>query len=92
MVSGGTAGARVGAALDELGRAEIQSLLLEGGPRLVGAFLDAGEIDELRVFIAPIMLGGREARAADRRRGRRVDLRSAADAGHRGASRSARTS
>ncbi len=28
-------------------------MLLEGGPHLAGAFLDAGEIDELRLFIAP---------------------------------------
>ena len=37
-------------------------MLLEGGPRLAGAFLDAGEIDEMRLFIAPIALGGRSAR------------------------------
>jgi diaminohydroxyphosphoribosylaminopyrimidine deaminase/5-amino-6-(5-phosphoribosylamino)uracil reductase len=36
--------------------------LLEGGPRLAGAFHDAGEIDEMRLFIAPIALGGRSAR------------------------------
>ncbi|MBA2763408.1 MAG: bifunctional diaminohydroxyphosphoribosylaminopyrimidine deaminase/5-amino-6-(5-phosphoribosylamino)uracil reductase RibD, partial [Thermoleophilaceae bacterium] len=64
VVSGGTEGARVGAALDELGALDIQSLLLEGGPHLIGAFLDGGEIDEIRAFVAPIVLGGREARAA----------------------------
>ena len=51
------------AALAELGRRGITSLLLEGGPTLAGAFLDAGEIDELRLFIAPIVLGGTLARA-----------------------------
>ena len=30
--------------------------------RLAGAFLDAGEIDEIRFFISPIVLGGRAAR------------------------------
>jgi diaminohydroxyphosphoribosylaminopyrimidine deaminase / 5-amino-6-(5-phosphoribosylamino)uracil reductase len=40
----------------------VQSLLLEGGPRLAGAFLDAGEVDEMRIFVAPIALGGRGAR------------------------------
>ena len=40
----------------------ITSVLLEGGPHLAGAFLDAGEIDELRLFIAPLLLGGRSAR------------------------------
>ena len=44
------------------GRMGIQSMLLEGGPRLAGAFLDAGEVDEMRIFIAPIALGGRGAR------------------------------
>ena len=37
-------------------------LLLEGGPHLAGAFLDAGEIDEIRLFLAPLLLGGRTAR------------------------------
>jgi diaminohydroxyphosphoribosylaminopyrimidine deaminase/5-amino-6-(5-phosphoribosylamino)uracil reductase len=54
--------ARVRSALDQLGMAGISSILLEGGPHLAGAFLDAGEIDELRLFVAPIVLGGRTAR------------------------------
>jgi diaminohydroxyphosphoribosylaminopyrimidine deaminase/5-amino-6-(5-phosphoribosylamino)uracil reductase len=54
--------ARVRSALDQLGDRDICSLLLEGGPRLAGAFLDAGEIDEIRLFLAPIVLGGRAAR------------------------------
>ena len=37
-------------------------MLLEGGPTLAGSFLDAGEVDELRLFIAPIVLGGAGAR------------------------------
>jgi len=56
--------ARVRSALDELGAREIQSVLLEGGPHLAGSFLEAGEIDEARIFIAPMLAGGREARAA----------------------------
>ena len=56
--------ARVENALDELGGREVQSLLLEGGPHLAGAFLEAGEIDEARMFIAPLMTGGREAKTA----------------------------
>jgi diaminohydroxyphosphoribosylaminopyrimidine deaminase/5-amino-6-(5-phosphoribosylamino)uracil reductase len=54
--------ARVVSALDLLGGAEIASIMLEGGPRLAGAFLDAGEIDEVRLFLAPVILGGRTAR------------------------------
>ena len=51
-------------ALEKLGGLGIQSMLLEGGPRLAGSFLDAGEVDEMRLFIAPIALGGRAARMA----------------------------
>jgi diaminohydroxyphosphoribosylaminopyrimidine deaminase/5-amino-6-(5-phosphoribosylamino)uracil reductase len=56
--------ARAENALDELGARDIQSLLLEGGPHLAGAFLEANEIDEARIFVAPLMTGGREARTA----------------------------
>jgi diaminohydroxyphosphoribosylaminopyrimidine deaminase / 5-amino-6-(5-phosphoribosylamino)uracil reductase len=54
--------ARVRSALDQLGALGIASALLEGGPHLAGAFLDAGEIDELRLFLAPLLLGGSAAR------------------------------
>jgi diaminohydroxyphosphoribosylaminopyrimidine deaminase/5-amino-6-(5-phosphoribosylamino)uracil reductase len=54
--------ARVVSALDQLGASGVASLMLEGGPRLAGAFFDAGEIDELRLFLAPLVLGGRTAR------------------------------
>jgi diaminohydroxyphosphoribosylaminopyrimidine deaminase/5-amino-6-(5-phosphoribosylamino)uracil reductase len=62
--TGQNEGARVEHALDELGAREVQSLLLEGGPHLAGAFLEAGEIDEVRIFVAPLMTGGREAKTA----------------------------
>jgi diaminohydroxyphosphoribosylaminopyrimidine deaminase/5-amino-6-(5-phosphoribosylamino)uracil reductase len=39
-------------------------MLLEGGPKLSGSFLDAGEVDEMRIFIAPIAVGGRAARVS----------------------------
>jgi diaminohydroxyphosphoribosylaminopyrimidine deaminase/5-amino-6-(5-phosphoribosylamino)uracil reductase len=54
--------ARVRSALTELGARGIQSLLLEGGPHLAGAFHDADEIDEVRLFVAPMLAGGRHAR------------------------------
>jgi diaminohydroxyphosphoribosylaminopyrimidine deaminase/5-amino-6-(5-phosphoribosylamino)uracil reductase len=54
--------ARVRSALDQLGGLGVYSVLLEGGPHLAGAFLDAGEIDELRLFLAPLLLGGSAAR------------------------------
>jgi diaminohydroxyphosphoribosylaminopyrimidine deaminase / 5-amino-6-(5-phosphoribosylamino)uracil reductase len=54
--------ARVRSALDQLGAARVCSILLEGGPHLAGAFFDVGEIDEIRLFLAPLVLGGRTAR------------------------------
>ena len=53
---------RVRSALDQLGARGIATILLEGGPHLAGAFLDAGEIDEVRLFLAPMLLGGKTAR------------------------------
>jgi diaminohydroxyphosphoribosylaminopyrimidine deaminase/5-amino-6-(5-phosphoribosylamino)uracil reductase len=63
-VSGGNEPERIQAGLDELGARDIQSLLVEGGPHLAGAMVDAGEVDELRAFIAPVVAGGRQARPA----------------------------
>ena len=54
--------ARVRSALEQLGTTGVASVLLEGGPHLAGAFLDAGEIDEVRLFLAPLLLGGSAAR------------------------------
>ena len=54
--------ARVRSALDQLGAMGIAAAVLEGGPHLAGAFLDAGEIDEIRLFLAPLLLGGSSAR------------------------------
>jgi diaminohydroxyphosphoribosylaminopyrimidine deaminase / 5-amino-6-(5-phosphoribosylamino)uracil reductase len=58
VVDGDDEPARVRGGLDALADRGVQSLLLEGGPRLAGAFLDAGEIDEVRAFVAPILAGG----------------------------------
>jgi diaminohydroxyphosphoribosylaminopyrimidine deaminase/5-amino-6-(5-phosphoribosylamino)uracil reductase len=52
----------VRSALDQLGAGGITSVLLEGGPRLAGAFLDAGEVDAIALFIAPVVVGGASAR------------------------------
>jgi diaminohydroxyphosphoribosylaminopyrimidine deaminase/5-amino-6-(5-phosphoribosylamino)uracil reductase len=53
---------RVRSALGALGDEGVTAILLEGGPHLAGAFLDAGEIDEVRLFLAPLLIGGRQAR------------------------------
>jgi diaminohydroxyphosphoribosylaminopyrimidine deaminase/5-amino-6-(5-phosphoribosylamino)uracil reductase len=47
--------------LARLGREEVQSLLLEGGPTLAGAFLRAGLVDKLLLFVAPKLAGGEDA-------------------------------
>jgi len=64
VCTGQNEAARVACALAELGARGIQSMLLEGGPHLAGTFLEAGEIDEARMFIAPVVAGGREAKGA----------------------------
>ena len=67
--------ARVRSALDQLGAAGVTSILLEGGPQLAGAFLDAGEVDEMRLFVAPVVVGGSQRARPARGRGRRADRR-----------------
>jgi diaminohydroxyphosphoribosylaminopyrimidine deaminase / 5-amino-6-(5-phosphoribosylamino)uracil reductase len=47
----------IDAAVAELGRRQVTSLFLEGGRTLSSAFLAADAIDEIRTFIAPILLG-----------------------------------
>jgi diaminohydroxyphosphoribosylaminopyrimidine deaminase/5-amino-6-(5-phosphoribosylamino)uracil reductase len=47
--------------LARLAGEEVQSLLLEGGPTLAGAFLRAGLIDKLLLFVAPKLIGGDDA-------------------------------
>jgi diaminohydroxyphosphoribosylaminopyrimidine deaminase/5-amino-6-(5-phosphoribosylamino)uracil reductase len=64
VASGENEAARVVSALNELGQRGIQSLLLEGGPHLAGSFFEAGEVDEVCLFLAPMVLGGKAARAA----------------------------
>jgi diaminohydroxyphosphoribosylaminopyrimidine deaminase / 5-amino-6-(5-phosphoribosylamino)uracil reductase len=51
-------------ALSDLGRRGITSLFLEGGRTLASAFLQADAIDEARVFVAPVLLGGGKRVAA----------------------------
>jgi diaminohydroxyphosphoribosylaminopyrimidine deaminase/5-amino-6-(5-phosphoribosylamino)uracil reductase len=62
VASGANEQGRVRSALDQLAGMDIAAVLLEGGPHLAGAFLDAGEIDEVRLFLAPMLLGGANAR------------------------------
>jgi len=45
----------------ELGRREITSLLAEGGGELAASLLAAGVVDRVVMFVAPLIIGGREA-------------------------------
>jgi len=47
----------LGAVLCELGRAQLTSVLVEGGSRVHGAFLRANLVDEVQIFVAPIFIG-----------------------------------
>ena len=49
------------AVLEELGRRSLQSVLVEGGASVAGSFLDAGLVNKVSFFIAPLIIGGREA-------------------------------
>jgi diaminohydroxyphosphoribosylaminopyrimidine deaminase / 5-amino-6-(5-phosphoribosylamino)uracil reductase len=48
-------------ALEELGRREITSVLLEAGAELNGAALDADLVDKVFLYYAPKILGGRDS-------------------------------
>jgi diaminohydroxyphosphoribosylaminopyrimidine deaminase / 5-amino-6-(5-phosphoribosylamino)uracil reductase len=45
------------AVLERLAALETNELLVECGPRLAGSFLEAGLVDELILYVAPVLLG-----------------------------------
>ena len=47
--------------LDLLGSRGMTNLLVEGGGRILGSFLDLGEVDAAEVYLAPIIEGGDHA-------------------------------
>jgi diaminohydroxyphosphoribosylaminopyrimidine deaminase/5-amino-6-(5-phosphoribosylamino)uracil reductase len=61
VCEGASHAARLSALLAELGRRRLTNVLVEGGGRLLGSLLDAGEIDEVHVFIGPKLVGGAAA-------------------------------
>jgi len=52
------------AMLAELGQRSIQSVLVEGGANVAGKLFDAGLVNKVSFFIAPLIIGGRDAPAA----------------------------
>lgn len=51
----------LGMLLEELGRRDVVSLLVEGGGAVVGSLFDNGLVDKVYVFLAPLIVGGRGA-------------------------------
>jgi diaminohydroxyphosphoribosylaminopyrimidine deaminase / 5-amino-6-(5-phosphoribosylamino)uracil reductase len=54
---------RLHSLLEELGRRRMTNVLVEGGGKVLGSLLDARQIDEVHVFIAPKLIGGSGAGA-----------------------------
>jgi len=50
--------------LKVLGQREITSVLVEGGGTLLGYMFDHGLVDKVIAFVAPVIVGGREAETA----------------------------
>lgn len=49
------------ALLRELGRRSMTNVMVEGGGRVLGAFVDSGLADEACIYVAPRLIGGRDA-------------------------------
>lgn len=54
-------GMSLDAVLADLGRRRMTNVLVEGGGRLLGSTFDAGLVDEVHTFIAPLVVGGADA-------------------------------
>ena len=68
-VDSGTGSINLSTMLDRLGEKKIDGILLEGGGGLADSFVRAGLIDEIRAFIAPKLIGGKEAKTPVEGRG-----------------------
>ena len=55
--------------LADLGKRQMTNVLVEGGGKVLGSFLDEGHVDEVDVFIAPILEGGDHPRTPARGKG-----------------------
>ena len=50
--------------MEELGSRSIQSVLVEGGPSLAALLLEAGLVNKVTFFVAPMLIGGQDAPSA----------------------------
>jgi diaminohydroxyphosphoribosylaminopyrimidine deaminase/5-amino-6-(5-phosphoribosylamino)uracil reductase len=49
---------RLNELLDEFGRRQWTNILIDGGPHLLGAFLDQRLVDEVEVYVGTKLVGG----------------------------------
>ena len=61
LVPNGGGGVDMRALMEELGKREIASLLIEGGGTTHASAFEAGVVDKVLFFVAPKIVGGREA-------------------------------
>jgi diaminohydroxyphosphoribosylaminopyrimidine deaminase/5-amino-6-(5-phosphoribosylamino)uracil reductase len=61
VVDGGERRVEMAAVMGRLGAMGITSVLVEGGSEIAASCLDAGVVDTLVFFIAPLIIGGRDA-------------------------------
>jgi len=69
--------ARILALLEEMGRRTFTNVLVEGGGLVLGSFFDAGEVDEVDAYVAPLIEGGDHPRTPVRGAGRPLMARAA---------------
>lgn len=50
--------------LEDLGRRSIQTVLVEGGPSLASLLIEAGLVNKVTFFVAPMIIGGQDAPSA----------------------------
>jgi diaminohydroxyphosphoribosylaminopyrimidine deaminase/5-amino-6-(5-phosphoribosylamino)uracil reductase len=85
-------GLRLEPLLAHLASMEYTNILVEGGAETLSSFFRAGLVDEAELFIAPLLIGGKNApRAAQSLSGRGRDLKRLADAARMEITRVARS-
>lgn len=57
-------GVRLASLLDWLGAQQMTNVLVEGGGRILGGFVDQRLADEVQVYVAPLLIGGEKAAPA----------------------------
>jgi len=70
----------LGALLAALAAREVRGVLVEGGAQVAASFLDAGVVDRVAMFLAPLLLGGTSAPSVIAGAGRELKRAVALDA------------